>query len=98
MPNVHSDPPVQPSVQWAETDDTPLPDRILLRVCNAYHKIKQNTPPSELRSCVNVEAANRGGPLVPNSPYDLCGRKAAFEEEECNARNSVSCDCVSTVP
>ena len=34
---------------------------------------------SEVRSCVKVEVGRPGLP-VPNSPYGLCGRKAAFEE------------------
>ena len=39
----------------------------------------------ELRSCVRVEAAVLASPPlppVPSSPYGLCGRKAALEEEE----------------
>ena len=35
----------------------------------------------ELRSCVRVEADVLAS-SVPNSPYGLCGRKAALEEEE----------------
>ena len=33
---------------------------------------------SALRSCVKVEVAAQGLDPVPNSPYGLCGRKAAL--------------------
>ena len=36
---------------------------------------------SELRSCLCESRGGRPGLPVPNSPYDLCGRKATFEEE-----------------
>ena len=44
---------------------------------------------SELNSCMKEERGRRPGLLAPNSPYDLCGRKATLKPSHPELRSCV---------